>query len=563
MRLDAIVVIPARDEQHRIAACLSALAAQTTGVAAFEIILVLDHCTDRTAEVAAATVARNGLALTMIPGPGTGPGPARRAGMEVACMRLHELGRPRGLIASTDADSRPAPDWLARQLAHRDAGATVIAGRIELDDAEARDLPLGVLRARERDAAARLRLVRRSDPDAAHHHFAGASLAVTAAAYRAVGGLGPELALEDEAFARQLTRCRVPVLRAPDVVVTTSARASGRAVRGLSVDLAVAAWGARRRYRVEQYNVDELCALPDRLGGITVIIPVKDCADTIGGVLAQAVAPAADAGLVDEVVVIDAASQDGTADVARAHGARVLQQDTIASELGPALGKGDAMWRALQMTGGELVCFMDGDTRDPVPGHLLGLIGPLICDPTIEFVKGAFERPFDLGGRRVEHEGGRVTELMARPLINLHRPLLAGFAQPLAGEFSARRELLEQIPFPVGYGVEIASLLDALSLRGLDALAECHLGTRQNRHQSLRALGEMSYAVLAAMEHRLQGPRSVVSGRYVKPWAGGQATTIALVERPPICEWRSGLRTPGDLGEHRETALRAVAEDGS
>jgi glucosyl-3-phosphoglycerate synthase len=198
----------------------------------------------------------------------------------------------------------------------------------------------------------------------------------------------------------------------------------------------------------------------------------------------------------------------------------------------------------LQVTGGELVCFMDGDTLDPDPAHLLGLLGPLLSDPLIALVKGTFERPFATGETHLPHEGGRVTELMARPLLNLHVPLLAGFSQPLAGEFAARRDLLEAMSFPTGYGVETATLLDALAMRGLDALAECHLGSRQNRHQSLRALGEMAYAVLAAMERRLPGARSPISGRYVKPWDGGRAALVPVVERPPVREWRRGEREP-------------------
>jgi glycosyltransferase involved in cell wall biosynthesis len=540
--VEAVVVVPARDEEARIAACLEALAAQSTGVLAFEVIVVLDGCSDQTDSIAAAAADGHGLALTLIAGPGAGTGPARRAGMDLAAARLWELGRPDGLIATTDADSRPAPDWLRRQLAHRDAGARVIAGRIELDPAEAERLPLAVRQGRERDAVTRLRLVRRSDPDAAHHHFAGASLAITAATYRDVGGLGVESSLEDEAFAQRLADRRIPVLRAPDVLVTTSARASGRATRGLSVDLAVAGWLARRRFRADQYSLAELRARRDPECGVTVIIPTRECAETVGGVLDRAVAPAVQAGLVDEVVVVDAASRDGTAGVARRHGARVIQQDEVADELGPALGKGDAMWRALQVTGGELVCFMDGDTLDPDPAHLLGLLGPLVSDPLIALVKGTFERPFATGETRLPHEGGRVTELMARPLLNLHVPLLAGFSQPLAGEFAARRDLLEAMSFPAGYGVETATLLDALAMRGLDALAECHLGSRQNRHQSLRALGEMAYAVLAAMERRLPGARSPISGRYVKPWDEGRAALVPVVERPPVRDWRRGER---------------------
>lgn len=301
-------------------------------------------------------------------------------------------------------------------------------------------------------------------------------------------------------------------------------------------DRALADWWVRRRFRADGFRADALAAAKrDQDLGVTVIIPVRECAETIGGVLDVAIAPHCAGGLVDELVVVDAASRDGSARVAAAHGARVVQQDEIAADLGPALGKGDAMWRALQVTGSEIVCFMDGDTVDPDPAHLLGLLGPLLGDPAIALVKGAFDRPFAVGDSRLPHEGGRVTELMARPLLNLHVPLLAGFAQPLAGEFAARRDLLEEISFPVGYGVETATLVDALRARGLDALAECQLGTRQNRHQPLRALGEMAYAVLAALELRLPssgGPAP--SGRYVKPWQGAAATVVPVAERPPI-----------------------------
>jgi glucosyl-3-phosphoglycerate synthase len=122
---------------------------------------------------------------------------------------------------------------------------------------------------------------------------------------------------------------------------------------------------------------------------------------------------------------------------------------------------------------------------------------------------------------------------MARPLLNLHVPRLAGFAQPLAGEFAGRRELLERLPIPVGYGVEIAVLIDALRLCGLDALAETRLGTRQNRHQPLRALGEMAYAVLAAVERRIE-PRSPAGGHYLLPWQDGAIAHVPVDERPPL-----------------------------
>jgi glucosyl-3-phosphoglycerate synthase len=193
------------------------------------------------------------------------------------------------------------------------------------------------------------------------------------------------------------------------------------------------------------------------------------------------------------------------------------------------------MWRALQQTGGDVVCFLDADTADPSDDHLLGLLGPLLTDDTVALVKGAFERPLKTGSVTIQDEGGRVTELMARPLLNMYEPLLAGFAQPLAGEIAARRELLEALPFPVGYGVEVAMLIDALRICGLDALAECHLGSRQNRHQPLRALGEMAYAVLAAVENRQPGRTTThAGGGYLRPWDDGFVVTVPIAERPPI-----------------------------
>ena len=543
---DTIVVIPARDEAARIAGCIDALAAQTLGRDAFAVIVVLDRCHDQTGEVIRSRARAGGLELAMIPGPGLGSGAARRAGMELACQRLLEAGRPDALIASTDADTRPAPDWLERQRVHLAAGAEAVAGRVELDRAEAAQLPDGVLALRARDARQRLERTRRNDPDAEHHHFAGASLGVRAATYREVGGIEPRLALEDAAFAERLAAHDVRVVRPRDVVVTTSARADGRATRGLALDLAVANWFVSRRFAASRFTFDDLCAVRGNRR-VTVIIPVKECAATIVGVIERTVMPAVLRGLVDELVVIDAASDDDSGALAAAAGARVIQQDEVAASSRPRSGKGDAMWRALLATGGEIVCFLDGDTRDPDPAHLLGLLGPLLTDPAIKLVKGAFDRPFDCGSELLTHEGGRVTELMARPLINLCEPRLAGFAQPLAGEFAANRELLESIPFPAGYGVEIATLIDSCRRQGLDALAECALGTRQNRHQSLVALGEMASEVLAAVDRRVAIGQCGPGVHAASPLASAGAGRFpgAPLERPPIATVRGQVPLAG------------------
>ncbi len=531
--VQAVVVVPARDEEARIGGCLRALAAQRLEPGQrFAVVVVLDGCRDATGAVATEVAAAHGLELRLIAGPGSGAGGARRAGMEHAAARLIAAGRPHGLIASTDADTRPEPDWLGRQLAHARAGAHAIGGQIDLDADELAALPAGVAARRATAADARLARLRAVEPAAEHHHFAGASLAVRADVYAAVGGIDPQVALEDEAFAARLRAHGVPILRPLDVRVRTSARASGRSRRGLAVDLDVAAWLERRRYDAGDFDFATLAAAKGATT-VSVIVPAKEVADAIPGVVERTVGPLADAGLIDELVVVDAGSADRTAAVAAAAGARVLQQDELLAEHGPALGKGDAMWRALHATRGDVVCFLDGDTADPTDAHLRGLLGPLLADPAVMLVKGAFERPWAGGDDALAHEGGRVTELMARPLLNLHVPRLAGFAQPLAGEFAGRRELLEQLPFPVGYGVEIALLIDALQRCGLDALAETRLGTRQNRHQPLRALGEMAYAVLAAVERRV-GPRSPAGGHYLLPWRDGAIAHVPVDERPPL-----------------------------
>jgi glucosyl-3-phosphoglycerate synthase len=305
-----------------------------------------------------------------------------------------------------------------------------------------------------------------------------------------------------------------------------------------ATDHDVAGWLARRSYRADDFPLERLLAAK-RAGGvsavtISVVLPAREVADTIGPIL-ERLAPLRDAGLLDELVVVDAASADGTADVARSAGASVVQESAVLAEHGPARGKGDAMWRALAATSGDVVLFLDADTEDFDASFALGLLGPLLTDDEVAFVKGSFRRPLRVGGEIVPDGGGRVTELTARPLLNLHVPQLAGFAQPLAGECAARRALLEQLPFPVGYGVETGLLIDALRHAGLDALAQVDLGSRQNRHQPLHALGAMAYAVTVAVERRVHAAGAPVRGTLVRPRDGRlEATDVAVDERPPL-----------------------------
>jgi glucosyl-3-phosphoglycerate synthase len=315
-------------------------------------------------------------------------------------------------------------------------------------------------------------------------------------------------------------------------------RAAAGIVRGAVTDQPrqpdLADWLARRTYRAGDFPLERLLAAK-RATGVSVVLPAREVADTIGPILG-ALTPLRDAGLIDELVVVDAASRDGTATVAERAGAHVVQESALLPEHGPARGKGDALWRALAVTSGEVVAFLDADTEGFEPSFALGLLGPLLTDDAVAFVKGAYRRPFQLGEASLADGGGRVTELLARPLLNLHVPELAGFVQPLAGELAGRRALLEALPFPVGYGVEIATLIDACRHAGLDALAQVDLGERRNRHQPLHALGAMAYAVLIAAERRIHGDRADrLPGPLVRPHDGVlERTRVAVEERPPL-----------------------------
>ena len=549
--LRAVVCVPARDEELLVGRCLRALAAQR-GIAreAYEVVLVLDGCTDATRE--RAVEAAGDLRLHIIERPPLGVGAARRLGMDVACERLMAAGVPEGLVATTDADSEVEPGWLAALLEAADGGARAIGGEVVVEG-----LAGAIAQRRADRLATRLRAL----PGAAHPHFSGASIAVTAATYRRVGGLEPRAALEDEAFARALTRARVPIARIAGARVRTSPRPAGRAFRGLARDLALDSWLDRNAYGRCHLEPAELAAR--KTATVSVVVPAREVAATIGptvDVLRRFVA----AGAVDELLVVDAASRDDTAAIARAAGAAVVQEDDLMPSFGPCRGKGDAMWRALAATTGEIVVYVDADSEDFGERMLTGLLAPLFARPELMLVKGAFQRPFASGGEVRPGEGGRVTELMARPLLNLHRPALAGFAQPLAGEVAARRELLEQLAFPVGYGVEIAMLLDADELVGIDALAQADLGSRQNRHQALRELSAMSYAVLVAASRRLLGADAVdalAPGPYVLPGpAEVDVRQVAVEERPPFSRTRrSPGRSCGPDGPRRPSASSEAA----
>lgn len=261
-------------------------------------------------------------------------------------------------------------------------------------------------------------------------------------------------------------------------------------------------WLASRSWSADDRPLDRLLAAKRETGQtVSVVLPALDEEATVGAIVeairTELMTPSVP--LVDELIVLDSGSTDGTAKIAAEAGARVVHRDEVLPRLPALPGKGEVLWRSLLVTRGDVVCFIDADLREFSATFVSGIVGPLLTDPGVQFVKGMYDRP--LG--EAAGQGGRVTELVARPLLNLHWPQLAGFVQPLGGEYAARRSLLERLPFPVGYGVELGLLVDALHTAGLDALAQVDVGVRKHRHQGGQALGRMAAAIYRTAQLRL------------------------------------------------------------
>lgn len=309
-------------------------------------------------------------------------------------------------------------------------------------------------------------------------------------------------------------------------------------------------WFGRRSYDHAQFaDLDALGRRKRELGvSISVVLPAREVAATVGTIVDEIRALMELAPLVDQLLVIDADSSDSSAEVASQHGAEVYLESELMPGFGSVIGKGDAMWRSLSVARGEIVMYVDSDTKDFGRHFIYGVLGPLLRFPELRFVKAAYSRPWkDTVGVELDN-GGRVTELTARPLFNLFYPELTGFAQPLAGEMAAPRELFCSIPFFTGYAVETGMMIDVLRTAGLDAMAQVDLGTRTNRNQSLFDLSRMSYEVLRAVEQRLrQDGRLQVSGSelglaldgYVHAIRSSTSLTldsrnVEVLERPPM-----------------------------
>ena len=280
----------------------------------------------------------------------------------------------------------------------------------------------------------------------------------------------------------------------------------------------------------------------EREASVSVCLPARDEAATIGPIV-ERLLPLTDAGVIDQLVVVDA-STDATPDIARAAGAEVHAQVDLLPHWGPVLGKGDAMWRALSVLTGDVIVYLDADSEDLGAHYATALAGAVAGPGRARFAKAFYRRPFRVGATVLPTGGGRVTELTARPLLNLLFPELAGVLQPLAGEIAVRRDLLERLPMLCGYAVDIALLIDAWRAVGPEGLAQVDLDMRQNRHQPLGDLAPMAQAVASAIAARAHAEgrlRDPPPARSLAPTAAGrlEARHLELVERPPMALVRS------------------------
>ncbi|MBB2993476.1 glucosyl-3-phosphoglycerate synthase [Mycolicibacterium iranicum] len=272
---------------------------------------------------------------------------------------------------------------------------------------------------------------------------------------------------------------------------------------------------------------------------VSVVLPALNEEETVASVV-ETITPLL-GGLVDELIVLDSGSTDDTEIRAVAAGARVVSREVALPEVVPQPGKGEVLWRSLAATTGDIVAFVDSDLIDPDPMFVPKLLGPLLTSDGVHLVKGFYRRPLKVSGTEDANGGGRVTELVARPLLAALRPELMCLYQPLGGEYAGTRELLTAVPFAPGYGVEIGLLIDTYDRLGLDAIAQVNLGVRTHRNRPLTELAAMSRQVIATLLSRCGIPDSGVG--LTQFFADGQdytprTSTVSLNDRPPMITLR-------------------------
>lgn len=271
--------------------------------------------------------------------------------------------------------------------------------------------------------------------------------------------------------------------------------------------MGVEQWFKKRTFRHQDFaNIPKLIELKKEQGlTVSVCLPTLNSGKTLDIILRTLKEILVkEYPLIDELAIVDSRSTDSTVAIAEKHGVKVFFDDEYLTDLPPASGKGEALWKSLYFLEGNIVAWIDSDIKNIHPRFVYGIVGPLLIDKTIGYVKGFYERPLKTAGLTKQTGGGRVTEVFARPFLNLFYPELSGIIQPLSGEYAGRREILESVPFFTGYGVETGLLIDILNRFGLDCVAQVNLESRIHTNQSLKALGRMSFGVMQAAFLRLE-----------------------------------------------------------
>ena len=264
-------------------------------------------------------------------------------------------------------------------------------------------------------------------------------------------------------------------------------------------------WYNNNTYNYKVFPVDRLVKFKKKKNlTISLGFPTLNETQTIGGILDIVRKSIYEPGLVDEVVVIDSNSMDRTVSIVRSAGFKVLQHREILNEYGSFKGKGDALWKSLAVLKGDIIIWCDSDIMNFKPRFIYGILGPLLIDDRISYVKGFYRRPLKIERSYFKSEGGRVTELLVRPLLNLFYPALSKVFQPLSGEYAGRRKILESIPFSTGYGVEVGLLIEIYEKFGLEAIAQVNLQRRVHRNQPISALSKMSFVILQTIIEKLK-----------------------------------------------------------
>ena len=287
----------------------------------------------------------------------------------------------------------------------------------------------------------------------------------------------------------------------------TLAHADAFVERSRSLPVVVDKWFAENTFHAHEFaDIRKLVALKERHNvSISVGLPALNEEKTIATVIRRVKSALMDrVPLIDQMVLIDSNSEDRTVEIAEGLGVPVFRHPEILPETGTHRGKGEALWKSLHVLDGDIVAWIDTDISNIQPRFVYGLLGPLLREPQLQYVKGFYQRPIRQGDLLQAEGGGRVTELMARPLINLFFPELSGMIQPLSGEYAGRRQLLEQMPFFTGYAVEIGLLIDILDRVGLPGMGQVDLERRIHRNQPLPNLSQMSYVILQGAIRKLE-----------------------------------------------------------